>query len=200
MSSVSASWVRIGKIVGFHGLKGVVKLRPTATPPDWLGMLKSVHLHHAPTKTWKTLHITKATDKDPLVWLQFEGYPDLTSVEPLKGFEAWADKDDLPQPDGQDDFWADDLVGLTVVDHATGNPVGQVLDLLSSTGQDYLEIALDDPLANQDTSDADPEQVPGLIITVPFLAHFFPVVDTEQGVVHLCHLDGWLDNVTHRSS
>ena len=36
--------LRIGKVVGAHGLQGALKIRPTSTEPDWLGHLSHVFL------------------------------------------------------------------------------------------------------------------------------------------------------------
>ena len=183
--------VVIGKIISFHGLKGVLKVRPASQPADWAGKVTTIYTKQADS-VWKTLSITKAQHKSPLVWLQFEGYPDRTSVEPLKGFDLWASKPDLPQPDEEEGiFWADDLVGLTVIDHATGEPLGKVNDLLSSTGQDYLDIALSKP---EEPASNEPSKAPTAdkdTLTIPFIEHFFPIVDMTNGVIHLANLDGW---------
>ncbi len=153
----------IGQIVGYHGLRGDVKVKATSQEPDWLKTLKKV--------TWvrgdKTLEleIVRARKKPAgSVIMAFAHYTNRTQVEnELAQGELYAEEQDLPQPE-EGEYWATDLVGLQVIDEETQNVVGTVCELLTSGARDFLEIQL----LNQTKT-----------LLIPFIDEFFPVVDLE---------------------
>ena len=161
--------VRIGKIVGCHGLRGDVQVRPASENPTWVGVLKEVTLGR------KTLRIQRAVLKDRLVYLSFEEHSTRNDVEPLVGSKLFAPFDALPDP-GEGEFWVDDMLGLTVLEEASSKVIGTVKDVLSSGGMDYLEIQL---MEQSDTQ------------LIPFTHHFFPTVDMEKRQITTANLEGF---------
>ncbi len=166
--------VRIGKIVGCHGVRGDLKVRP-ASDSDWVGVLKEVALQHGKAAP-QVLKIKKTWKHGPLILMHLEGIDSRNAAEPLIGALLFADRDALPAPD-EDEFWADDLIGLNVLDTETNRKRGVVKDLLSSGGQDYLEIQLEE-------SDQT--------VVIPFLERFFPIVDLEAGHITIDLLSDFL--------
>jgi len=68
----------------------------------------------------------------------FDGVPDRTAAEALRGRRIFADAADLPElPD--DAFWERDLVGLPVVD-VEGAALGVISAVVSRTEQDLWEV------------------------------------------------------------
>jgi 16S rRNA processing protein RimM len=170
--------VRIGQITACHGLQGHVKIRTTEDNPDWANgknRLRTV-LAKKGEKTL-TLVIESVKPQSKGLLLRFEGYPDRTAAEPLVGAVLYADRDDLPPP-GEDEFWVDDLLGLTVIEQESGEEKGRVADILSAGGQEYLEIAL---------SGTDERKI------VPFIPHFFPAVDVAGKTITVTGLSGFLE-------
>lgn len=172
---MSAEEVRIGKIVGCHGVRGDLKVRP-ASDSDWVGALRETTLKQGKTPDGQPYKIKKTWRHGPLILMHLEGIDSRNAAEPLVGSILYANRDDLPAP-SEDEFWADDVIGLTVVDAETGRKRGVVKDLLSSGGQDYLEIQLEES-----------EQT----VVIPFLERFFPVVDLEAGQVTIDLLSDFL--------
>src|SRR5690606_32866787 len=76
-------------------------------------------------------------------------------------------RNELPAP-AEGEYWADDLIGLTVVDVQTGRKRGVIKDLLVSGGSDFLEVQLEDSTET---------------VVIPFIEQFFPTVDLENGTV-----------------
>ncbi len=176
----------IGEIIGFHGLRGDVKVKANSENPDWLNTLKKV--------TWirgdKTLEldIIRARKKaSGSVILAFANYRDRTHVEAeLAQGKLYADDTSLPQPnEAEGEYWASDLVGLTVIDKTTQAPIGVVLDLLTSGGRDFLEI-----------------QLPGKkqTLLIPFIDEFFPTVNLDTKHITVARLSEFIDESTQKTS
>jgi ribosomal 30S subunit maturation factor RimM len=97
-------------------------------------------------------------------------------VEPLIGRLLFAD---LSAFEAEDEYWADDLIGLSVQDHETGQCYGKVVDLISSTGSDFLEIELE-PSRQK--------------VVVPFNPQFFGQVNLEQGYIKVEKLQSFFND------
>ncbi len=173
--------VRLGKIVGFQGLQGAVKVRLSDDEPDWLDSLKTVTLK-TPRQTF-VLTIRRARLKGPRQGIiEFEGYPDRTRAEKeLAEGELFAPLSCLPEP-AEGEYWADDLIGMAVIDASGGQELGRVKDLLSSTGGDYLEISVDG----------------GETVLIPFIDEFFPVVEPENKRLTVARLEDFLRDAAQK--
>lgn len=169
---------RIGKIVGCHGVRGDVKIRPYASDPLWVdeaGEPMTVLLRH-PNGTEREMVMIPVRQQRLQVIARFEGVENRNLAEPLIGFEIYADQALLPEPE-ENEYWVDDLIGLTVVDVQTGRRRGVVKDLLSSGGSDFLEIQLED--GNQ-------------TVVIPFIERFFPLVRPDSGTIAVDFLRDFL--------
>ena len=164
---MSARSVRIGKIVGFHGVRGEVKVRPTSDDAPWAETVETICLKKPGESTEQPMRVISRRRHGPHVLLTFEGAESRTLAEPLLGAFLYVDSADLPAPEA-DEYWADDLIGLMVTDAETGRNRGTVKDLLSSSGSDFLEIQLEH---SKET------------VVVPFINRFFPEVDLEAGTI-----------------
>ncbi len=168
--------VRVGKIIGCHGVRGDIKVRPTSENPAWAKARQKLTLKHH--KTGEHLHfsIQSVREQGPLLVISLEGIDNRNAVEPLVGSTVFANRDALPKPD-ENEFWADDLIGLTVVDAQNGRVRGKVKDLLSSSGSDFLEIQLED---SEET------------VVIPFIHRFFPEVNLERQTIAIDLLSDFL--------
>lgn len=174
---MSREQIRIGKIVGCHGIRGDLKVRPASSDPDWVKTLREITLQLGKDPAGQPHRIKKAWLHGNLVLVHLEGVDTRNAAELLINAVLYASKEDLPEPD-EGEFWVDQLIGLTVVDAQTGRKRGIVKDLLSSSGQDYLEIQLED---SEQTA------------IIPFQDHFFPVVDVANGKISVDLLGDFLD-------
>lgn len=173
---MTTNHVRIGKIVGCHGVRGDVKVRPASDDAEWAETVRQLLLKNPKTGEEKSVTIQTIRHQGPLVIIRLEGLDNRTAVEPLVGATLYADVSALPKPD-EDEFWVDDLIGLTVIDVETGRVRGKVKDLLSSAGSDFLEIQL-----------GDSEQT----VVIPFINKFFPEVSLSNGTVSIDLLSDFL--------
>lgn len=168
--------VRIGKIVGCHGIRGDVKVRPSSDDANWAGQIKDVLLQDAKSGQQTPMRIQHARHQGPLVVLHFTGIDDRNQAEPLVGSLLYAAMDSLRKPE-EDEYWVDDLIGLDVVDLQTNRKRGTVKDLLSSGGQDFLEIQLEDSSQT---------------VVIPFISKFFPTVDVPNKTISVDLLGDFL--------
>ncbi|GAA4874546.1 ribosome maturation factor RimM [Serinicoccus chungangensis] len=98
--------------------------------------------------------------------LGFEGHPDRTAAEALRGTRLLVD-DDAGEDEDADEGWReDDLLGFTVV-QVDGRPVGEVAALHVRPVQDLLEVRTPS----------------GAVVLVPFVEELVPEVDEERRTV-----------------
>lgn len=168
--------VRIGKIIGCHGLRGELKVRPASEDAEWAESIKTLVLQNPKNAEKMQVTVVSTRFQGPLVVIKLREYADRTAAEALIGFTLYTDSAILSPPvDGE--FWVDDLIGLTVIDAKTGRKRGVVKDLLSSTGSDFLEIQIDE----------SPQTV-----VIPFIDQFFPTVDTANRTITVDLLSDFL--------
>lgn len=160
---------RIGKP---HGLKGEVTVRVHTDAPDERFVIGATF------RTDPTAHgpLTLRTHRvhNGIHLLAFEEAADRTAAEGLRGTQLLVEAAD---DDGDEDAWyADDLVGLSVVD-PQGSELGTVVELHDRPAQDLLEIRLRDDR----------------IAYVPFVEQIVPDVDVDAGRIVVDAPPGLLD-------
>ena len=131
--------VDFGRIVGTHGVRGELKLRPHNPSSPIAESLAGVTLttSAAPEPRDYSLASIRPHGGNWLVFL--EGVESLDDAELLVGATVWIEADALaPLDDGE--FYHRDLIGLAVVDEA-GEPLGRVTGILQTGAADVLEIA-----------------------------------------------------------
>lgn len=167
----------VGKIVGFHGLRGEVKIRPATNNPELLLSIKSMRTGNTPHFASVDLEVdTLAFDKR-MLYASFRGYDDRTSVQHFEGADLFTSEEQL-EPLEEEEFWLKDLVGADVFT-AEGRAVGKVVDIIYG-GNDILEIK---------GADHPPEKS----ILVPFVKNLVPVVDLKARRIEVIDVPGLLE-------
>jgi 16S rRNA processing protein RimM len=125
----SRGWLRAGRVGSPHGLDGTFHV--VEPRPELLILGASVQVGD------RTLEITRraGTDRRPLVRL--EGSDDRAAAEALRGAALLVARDVAPELD-EDEWWAEDLEGCTVVDGS--RMVGTVRRLLALPSCEVLEV------------------------------------------------------------
>lgn len=167
---------RIGKA---HALRGEVTVELRTDDPQARLSPGATLRTTAPKGSGVPRELTVATARvHNGTWLlSFEGIPDRTGAEGLRGTLLHADQ--VPgdgEPDEGEGWYPDELVGLEVRD-GDGARIGEVLDLHTRAVQDLLEVRLDD----------------GREGLVPFVEAMVPVVDVAGGVVVITPPPGLFD-------
>lgn len=167
----------VGRVVGFHGLQGVVKVRPATNNPELLLSITSMRTGSTPRVPPVDLEVDTLEFEKRMLYVSFKGYDDRTAVQHLEGADLFASESEL-EPLEEEEFWVKDLVGLEVFT-TEGKLVGKVVDIIYG-GNDILEIK-------------GIEHPPEKSILVPFVKSLVPAVDLKGGRVEVVDVPGLLE-------
>lgn len=133
--------VRIGKIIGVHGLSGTLKVYSDAESPAVYTDCGPLRIREKagvdPEKDFRPLHVQAY--KGAILLLRLEGVEGRDRAESLVGGLLYADRDRFPEPEEGFYYWTD-LIGLGVRTEE-GEEVGQILRIVEAGGQDLFEVA-----------------------------------------------------------
>lgn len=156
----SARRVCLGVIVGAHGVRGMIRVKPFTEEPEAVGAYGPVEDESGRRRFELTIHgVHKG-----VVLASVEGIADRDAALALKGTRLYVDRDRLPALAEEDTFYHADLIGLPVEDRA-GRPLGRVVSVGDYGAGDVLELA----------DDAGTERA------LPFTRDVVPVVDLKAG-------------------
>lgn len=167
----------VGRIVGFHGLSGEVKIRPATNSPEILLNITTVRTKATPHYPSVELKIDGLTLEKRMLFASFQGYPDRTSVQHLEGADLYTADSQL-SPLEEEEFWVRDLIGLEVYT-TEGRLVGKVVDIIYG-GNDLLEIKSDEHPAEKS-------------ILVPFVKNLVPGIDFKSRRIEVIDVPGLLE-------
>lgn len=138
-----------GEIVNTHGIRGEVKIMPWADSPEFLCQFDTFYMDGKPVK------VLSARPHKTMVLSQLEGVDTVEKAMRLKGKVLSIDRTGVELPDGR--HFLADLMGLTVLDNATGEELGTIEDILTppahevyvvrGKGKEYMIPAVDAFLA-----------------------------------------------------
>ena len=167
MSELEADLVQISRIGKAHGLRGEVTVELfTSDPQGRLAPGATLVTEATPgSGVPKTLTVASARDHNGTWLIGFDGIPDRTGAEGLRGTRLRAPRA-VPADDEADGYYESDLVGLAVRDPA-GESLGEVIALVTGTAQDRLVLRLLD----------------GVEVEVPFVEAIVPIVEVAGGYV-----------------
>lgn len=132
---MSQDMVTLGEIVRPHGVRGEVKLRSFTSDPGAIAAYGVLVTERGERVTLK--NVRAAHDH---VIARIEGVTDRDGAERLKGRKLQVERSALPEPEDDDEVYAADLEGLSVVDEA-GTVIGEVTAVQNYGAGDLIEVA-----------------------------------------------------------
>lgn len=167
--------VAIGQIVKPHGVHGEFKVLPlTDFIEERFSNLKDFFLFNENDGAVKCSVVSvKFTPRYVIVGA--EGFT-IERVEALRDDYIYINKKDIFDA-GEDSFYAFDLVGLAVIDEATGKRIGEIVNVYAGTGNDMIEVSTG---------------VGGETALVPFVKRFVKKIDIKGGAVYIEVVEGLL--------
>ena len=175
-SASTGTRVCVAAVAAAHGVRGLVRLKPfTEQPEDCLA--------YGPLSTedgGRAFKMEKLGLHKGQVLVRIDGVADRTAAEALRGIRLYVERDALPEPDDEDEFYHADLIGLAAV-LTDGTELGTVRAVFDFGAGDTLEIA-------------GKSAGRGKALLVPFTLEAVPEVDLAGGKVVVQPLPGLLDS------
>ncbi len=131
--------VCLGVIVGVHGVRGVVRIKPFTEEPEAVGAYGPVSDESGRHSYTLTVH----GRHNGTVLAGIAGIADRETALALKGTRLYVARHALPEVAGEETFYHADLIGLAVVDRH-GADLGRVLAVQDFGAGDLLEIGAAD--------------------------------------------------------
>ena len=110
------AFIPVGQIVNAHGIRGEVKVNPHGFDPEFLTEFDTIYIDNQPVKV-RSARVHKST-----VLMTLPGVDDMDAALALKGKTVSIRRTDVHLPQGQ--FFAQELLGLRVIDCATDQEIG----------------------------------------------------------------------------
>lgn len=166
----------VGKVVGMHGLRGIMKIKPSSNNPQLLLDIETVQVV-LPSGTIEEANVDTIYLEKRMLFLKLKECVDRTAAEKYLDASISTTRAQLRNLE-ENEWWVDDLIGLPVFT-TDGVEVGTVSDIIGANSE-LLEIK------KKDNDEAEP-------ILVPFVEALVPVVDIIARRVEVVALPGLLD-------
>lgn len=182
MERTPRSRVVVGRIVGTHGVRGALKLKPLTDYPDRFLHMDSLYLElpevrgrRRPPREIPILEVRFQEGRDLFI-VNLQGIDTMEAAEELKGALVTVSPEDrVPLEEGA--YWIDDIVGLRVVNHDTGEELGVVEGVMPTGSNDVYEIRTPD----------------GALKMIPAIRDVIIEVNLEEGLMRVHLLEGLWD-------
>lgn len=146
-------FLETGKIVGTHGVKGMVRIQLWADSQDFLSGFKQVYLDDNGDKK---LQIIKAAAHGNVCIASFKDVDTIEAAEKLRNKIIYISRKDAKLPKGR--YFIADLIGCKVFDADTNAVLGEISDVsetgandvwhIKNGGKEYLVPAIDEVLVS----------------------------------------------------
>ncbi|WP_245396718.1 ribosome maturation factor RimM [Jiella sonneratiae] len=153
--------VLLAVIGGAHGIRGECRVKSFTDEPEALGRYGPLFDEKGNRYTVKSARPQKS-----VLLVRFAEVGDRTAAERLNGTELFVDRSVLPETGDADEFYLDDLIGLSAIS-VSGEAIGRVVAVHNFGAGDILEIA--------------PEAGPTVMI--PFSEAAVPEIDVEAATI-----------------
>ena len=114
-------FIRVGRIVNAHGIRGEVRVQPRRVSPALLTRCKTFYIDGQPI-TPTANHVHKE-----LVLLKLPGVDDMNAALALKGQDLYIRRADAHLPQGV--YFDDELLGLSVYEADSGALLGELVSV-----------------------------------------------------------------------
>lgn len=153
-SIMKKEFLEAGKIVGTHGVRGMIRIQPWSDDSAFLTGFKYFYLEGGKRR----ITVLKAVSHGNTVLAQIDGVTDISAAEDYRGKIIYIKRDDADLPQGR--YFVSEIIGSRVLDADSGLLLGTLTDV-SSTGandvwhitrkdREYLVPAIDDVIVSVD--------------------------------------------------
>ena len=166
-------YLECGQIVRAHGINGAMVVNHFCDSSEIFESLKFVYLKEG--NEYKKTKVLRAVPYKSGVLVTLEGITTPEQVVTLRMKYLYADRDDIPLEEGA--HFIADLLGLPVLDDASGEKLGEVEDVICPAGQDIYVV----------------KKADGGTFMIPAVAAFIRAVSPENGYIRVSLIEGMMD-------
>ena len=151
-------FLETGKIVGTHGVRGMVRVQPWCDDSEFLTGFKYVYTD---AEGKSKLKILNAKPHGNVVLMSVDGVNSIEEAERLRGKVIFIDRKDVKLPEGR--YFISDILGATVYDADTNEVLGKLSDVsetgandvwhITKDGKEYLVPAIADVIVEEKPED-----------------------------------------------
>ncbi|MGW8312268.1 MAG: ribosome maturation factor RimM [Desulfuromonadales bacterium] len=157
--------LEVGVIIGTHGLRGDLKIRPLPTGGAALSDARTVYLRDSEGHLTRHEAVRVSRHQQNFL-MRLSGLENIAAVQQLVGSSIWMIRAELPEPEDERYYWSD-LEGLEVVDQQLG-VLGRICGMFTTPAHDILEV--DGPTGE---------------VLIPAIAPFLIRIDLDRAQLHV---------------
>lgn len=128
-------YLETGKIVGTHGVRGMVRIQPWADSGEFLTRFKKLYLDE---NGENSVTVLKAQPHGGVVIASFKNTETIEQAEKLRGKTVYIDREDTCLPEGR--YFVEDIIGCTAYDADSEKEYGTVTDVSVTGANDVWHI------------------------------------------------------------
>lgn len=134
-------YLECAKIVGTHGVRGMVRAECYCNTPSVLAKLKRVYRKEK-SGEYREVKVLRGSVQKTMVLFTLDGIDTLEAAIPLKGTILYADRADFRLRPGE--VFIADLIGLPVLDNDSGESYGTLSDITTAGVQELYVVETED--------------------------------------------------------
>lgn len=127
-------FLEIGKFVGTHGVRGMVRIQPWSDDGAFLTQFKKFYLENGKTK----IEMSKIAPHGNVVIAQVRGIDTIEDAEKLREKVLYIKRDDARLPEGR--YFISEIIGAEVFDADTNALLGTLADVSPTGANDVWHI------------------------------------------------------------
>lgn len=127
-------FLEIGKIVGTHGVRGMIRIQPWSDNGDFLTEFKNFYLENGKTK----IEMNKITPHGNVVISAIKGVNTIEDAEKLRNQILYIKRSDAKLPEGR--YFVSEIIGSRVIDAETDEQIGILTDVSQTGANDVWHI------------------------------------------------------------
>ena len=127
-------YLQSGKIVGTHGVRGMVRVQPWCDSNEVLCGFKKIYLNNGEIE----LTIEQAKPHGNISLMKIKGLNTIEEAERLRGQIVYINRNDYKLPDGA--YFIEDLIGMPVYNIESNELLGELCDVSATGANDVWHI------------------------------------------------------------
>ena len=165
-------FLEAGEIVGTHGVRGEVRVRPECDSPEMFSTLRTVYLDADGNRAVRM----KARPHKTVALAKLDGVDTVEAAAALRGTMLYLNRRDLKLEKGR--YFICDLIGAQVVDCNTGDVYGECTDVTHTGSNDVYHL----------------KTAAGKEVLIPAIPDVIREVDVERAIIRIFPMLGLFDD------